>query len=102
MGSFLVQDPSQGIDEITDSAIINVYPNPSSSEWNVEIKDYSGEYRAKIISPSGDIILESSGILDHEKNNFTLKNDSLTTGMYILIVETNNNSLVKKVLKNGN
>ncbi len=68
-----------------------IFPNPSSNAIQVYNYDFKVNSKYKIISNSGSIINTGNVI-----KNKSIDISKLTTGMYILVIEDNNNNHVSK------
>lgn len=77
---------SVGINEMSD--ILSVYPNPVKDVLNI-----SENANVKVMNLAGQIVLTAQNV---NTVNFT----DLVSGMYIVSIETNEGTRVKKVIKN--
>ncbi|REJ80950.1 MAG: T9SS C-terminal target domain-containing protein [Bacteroidetes bacterium] len=74
-----------GIDEIKNRTEVRVFPNPSNQSFKL-ISTLSGKYHLSLFSPEGELILETSGVLnDHEINVQTL-----SAGIYFIRLRSEN------------
>ncbi len=76
-------------------ASIEVFPNPVSSILNIKL-DKVSQGSLTIVNDLGQIVLQQ----DVSDQNITLDLSTLTTGLYIINVETTNGKLVKSFFKN--
>jgi bilirubin oxidase len=102
MGSFLVQDPSQGIDETAGSASFNVYPNPALNEWTVQLKNYDGNYKLELSTLTGSKILDQKGSCKNSNSSVVVPCEKILPGIYLLRITTEKGSHEVRVLKTIN
>ncbi len=74
---------------------INVYPNPSQSEWHFKLTDKSIK-SIKIYNHLGQVISENQVV----ENNYTFDCSQLLTGIYYAHLVANDVILVVKLIKN--
>ncbi|MFN0276857.1 MAG: PKD domain-containing protein [Chitinophagales bacterium] len=79
-----------GIDELTYAGI-QVYPNPASEQFLIQLAEASGEKEISVFSLSGEKFFESNS----SENSILLNVKNYADGMYILKVETDEGSLQK-------
>lgn len=73
-----------------------VYPNPFNEEIHIKIpEEIEGNYTIKILDISGRIIYQKN---QHEKS-VIFNGSTLTKGLYILSIENEGNTIVKKIIK---
>ncbi len=90
-----------GIDEISASASISVYPNPATDDVTLEINlQKASDVKINLVNIAGQLIYtdELSQFLGTYKKQVNLKEQS--KGIYYLQVITNDGVLNKKVVKN--
>jgi hypothetical protein len=94
MHSITILDPnaSNGINNLTSISKLNVYPNPASSELNIEMNNEK-VIDLKITSIDGHISLQSS--LTQNKINIS----ELNSGIYFIEIMTDVNIYRAKFLK---
>ena len=101
----LVSNISTGVveKEIDQSSIIKVYPNPLSSQLQLELDNpYTGEISIKLYDILGQEVFQSS---ESKTNSFftkTLYLDYLSSGIYFLQTQLGKTSLCKKILVTKN
>ncbi|MBK6963341.1 MAG: T9SS type A sorting domain-containing protein [Bacteroidales bacterium] len=75
--------------------VISVFPNPANDKVNIVFKNNTGEFSLQITDHSGREIAAYS--IDGEANTLDLSN--LKPGMYLLRFITDNQTFIKKLLK---
>lgn len=100
MGSFIVSS-SVGINEISLSGNddLDVYPNPSSNNWNVKSTSIHGEFTVILTSLIGEKVFELKGKSFDIETHFSIPSNELTEGIYILKIQTENEEIQTKLLK---
>jgi PKD repeat protein len=84
------------IDLLSNS--IDVYPNPSTGEFNVIISNNDdGNAEVKIVSLLGQVIVSNVLAVTKESNSFVFDLSSYPSGMYIMIVKINGSTLKTKL-----
>lgn len=75
--------------------IVKIYPNPVNEKINIDIdKSYVIE-SIKILDMKGSVLYKDKTIT----NNTTVNTSFLTSGHYLLFIQTNKGSITKKILK---
>ena len=87
----IINQNASGINSVAVKSL-NVYPNPASTELNVELNGEKME-SVKIISLNGQVALQASSLLN--KINIS----ELNAGIYFVEVKTNNNIYRTKFVK---
>lgn len=98
-------DPSQGLLLVDDVAIdlsisvadieksnVSIYPNPATNLVN--IKSIEDVENVKIYNMSGSLVYEES----YQTNEINLETSSLTTGAYMLVLETKKETIRRKLI----
>lgn len=90
--------------EISDEQAhaMHVYPNPFSGQLTVEVElQQSSVIKLLLVDGAGRIIYaeESSGPLAAGKHSFSPLTGQLSAGVYYLLLQTNQGSLVKKIIR---
>ena len=85
------------IKEYTNNSKINVYPNPTNNFITIQnLDNVIGNFEYKILDFTGKIITKN-----YSKFNEQISIESLTSGNYIIQIETENGQkLIKKLIKN--
>jgi len=78
-----------------DDTAINVYPNPTKGDVNIESD--SKIHSIEIYDAQGRIIQKQTGV-NSQKTKISIHNN--TSGMYILMINTEKGKSMKKVIKN--
>jgi hypothetical protein len=79
----------EALNNVTDAGI-RLYPNPAAGVLNVELDNQA---TLTLINPAGSIIL----VKDHVKNT-ELNISNLSDGVYLLRIDTDNSSYVRKII----
>lgn len=96
-GTLLKQENTSGIEDISQSRISRVYPNPVRTSINIDTGPYSLEL-AEVLSTDGRKIWESMQF-DRNNGHYTLDLQSLRPGMYILRLTSGLNLYHCKIVK---
>ncbi|RYJ42947.1 YCF48-related protein [Flavobacterium beibuense] len=84
------------IDDLSKSDVI-VSPNPFSDEVNITLENLDGKSEVKIVSLAGQVVFEK--VYD-DSSEIIIKNlNKLSSGVYLLIIENDDSSYVKKIVK---
>lgn len=86
---------SLGIDDVDKTNYLKIYPNPTSDQLQVVIKDTEVNARYEIIAVSGEVVL--SGVID--KNETSLNLNQLASGFYTVAVYATNQQFKKPFVK---
>jgi len=78
---------------IADNAAINLYPNPTSDFFKIELNGISTEMTVKIINLTGSVIrtFKTDGAKEIDVS-------SLSTGMYMVLIDAGGKSWTKKII----
>ena len=90
---------SVGIDD-TESKELDVYPNPSSSVWNVDIAAYKNSDAIQLTDLSGKIILQGTTGDFAENGLIILDNKNLAIGAYSLSISSESVKHTSTLVKN--
>ncbi len=85
------------IDPVNDMRI-QVYPNPTKAQLNIEIVDYQGEFTVTLVNMQGQMIRNESFTTDGEFNT-SFDMSELTPGLYLYRIEMNDKLHHFKVVK---
>ncbi len=92
-GSNLVTGLEDDIETIAGS--VDVYPNPANGYFRIRLpQDLTGTYDYSLIDLRGITI--RSGKIDRTYDTFTISTDSITNGMYYLIISANGEPLMQR------
>lgn len=81
----------------SDTNTLICYPNPTSSELNIEMSDTEGQAYIEVSSTAGQLILSKNKT--YTKSLFSLDTSSLKPGMYILRVNDRNQIRTSSFIK---
>lgn len=81
-----------GLDEIGNSAQVNIYPNPAKDKITVQVSDLMKNYQIKLYNTTGQLMLQTR-IDEIDISNFA-------NGVYILSVESDQYHINKKLVVN--
>ncbi len=93
---FEVIDPSAGIDDLKSSSGVEVYPNPVKSGERTFIRSKYPISQIDMFDMVGNLFYTTKNINDY---NFSLINQNLPTGTYILRIHANRLYNVKIIIK---
>lgn len=86
---------SAGVSEIgSENAQVSVYPNPFSTKLSIRVKDNS-EYSVKVMNALGEQVISKEKI----SRNEALDLSDQANGVYMIIMSSSTQTLVKKVVK---
>jgi len=85
--------PSSIVNKDSDDSGIRVYPNPTSDFIHISTIGGTAIHRVLLYDVRGAVVKSLSGNID------TLEISSLTNGIYILKIETDNNQYIRKIIK---
>ena len=84
---FVVQDPD-----------FAVFPNPAINELNIQISNpQNSHYHVLVIDPKGNVLLEKNESFEEGFYQVFLQNEP--EGTYHVVLEKDNTTIVKKVVK---
>lgn len=85
-----------GVAEVADEQSINVYPNPSSNEFTVDLSQFQNkEARIELVDVLGKSVKSISGI---KNDKLTISRGSLPNGMYLLNITVDGNRYSKRIV----
>lgn len=86
-----------GFDEIENEGMVNIYPNPNSGSFLVEIRDIYHHASIEIYNNLGQKVKELN--INNEKS-YKIDIENLSNGIYVIIIQLDNEApIVKKVIK---
>lgn len=93
-------DPNTSADLLLDKPGINIFPNPASTELNVNIKNAAGTMNIEIYSVTGQILLNTRAN-PAGSNDFTQKFDisEFPSGVYLIKITGEQISTTQKLIK---
>jgi hypothetical protein len=95
--SIIINDIGLGITENGKENITTVFPNPTSGYLTVICQDNQIIKRIDIFDVNGRKVMEKIV----SSNQISLDLSGLPMGLYLLIADTGNHKIVKKIIKNG-
>ncbi|KAF2519837.1 T9SS type A sorting domain-containing protein [Flavobacterium salilacus subsp. salilacus] len=93
--SFQVEDPNAGLDEFSSEKAVMVYPNPVKKGEKTFVKCKYPIDQIDVFDMTGNLFYTSKNINDY---NFSLINQSLPTGVYLLKIHSNKIYNVKVIV----
>jgi hypothetical protein len=80
-----------------DSSQISLYPNPASTDLNISLGSLTqSNYSISLLDIQGKVVLnkqiENAGLIE------TVSLQGIAKGMYLAVVQTNNNRYTKKII----
>ena len=88
--------------EIVSKELVSIYPNPAKEEVNVKfsIKNNESKIKISVYDALGKLMISNESSEYFPKGEFfkTINTSKLTTGIYIVVVETNNYKESKKLI----
>ena len=98
--NFIISAP-QGVSEnVMISQQINVSPNPASDFVNINwLGDYKGAYDVQLFDVQGRLVQSITGQKSDEELKITLNIETLSSGIYNCVIQTNQGKLIEKIIK---
>ena len=88
-----------GIEEHSDSKLIDVYPNPGTGDFSVKSMSLpTGSYDLAVFDAKGNKVYAENGIVVENEFNRNLNLKHLSNGIYILQIINNQNSYSKQII----
>lgn len=88
-----------GIEEHSDSKLIDVYPNPGTGDLSVKSMSLpTGSYDLAVFDAKGNKVYAENGIVVENEFNRNLNLKHLSNGIYILQIKNNQNSYSKQII----
>ena len=88
-----------GIDEFADNVDVNIYPNPSTGIFNVDLQStISSKINIMVISATGRVIKNSENILTQGSKSIKINLSDYPSGIYQLIIAGENGMINKKLI----
>jgi len=93
----IIRNCSIGISSVDEEAMVNVYPNPTTGNLQVNIADYSGAFSIELYDISGKLLLISK---DNSNGQFqgTLHLGELSQGVYQMLVKTDKGNVNRRIM----
>lgn len=88
---------SVGVDELGNSALLRVFPNPASHSITVQLEGYATTSAVQLVDVTGKVVYSDSANLS---NNYSIALSEYTSGVYMLKVTNDKglNSIVKLMI----
>jgi spore coat protein CotH len=100
-GEFIIQPPTfagnnehVGIDESDNNSSVLIYPNPTHSELNILLNNFSSAQSMSLVSTSGRVIFRQD--VATPLTSFDVS--SLSPGIYLVVVNSGENVITKRVV----
>lgn len=89
------------ISKFEDDGIVNVYPNPFNNSFGFSFySDRQQPIGAELYDVTGRMVASSTfDVISHSHTSFTVQAPDLRSGMYLLLIRTQEGKYVKKVSK---
>lgn len=101
MGSFLVIDPNAGLEENPNNSFgIRIYPNPSSTTWNIKGKWKGQNVSFELVNVLGEKVYSKTYSAITENDIISIPCSKYDTGIYLLNVNSGDQNTVIKLDKN--
>jgi hypothetical protein len=96
-----VEGSSLDVKDIDAFDFFKVYPNPTQDILVLEMNNAFVNRTAKVdlLDITGKSILHTKTLFFNQKNTITLKTSTWAKGVYILIINTENKKIIKKIIK---
>ena len=92
--TYYYSDDTMGLDDLTNSNFVTVYPNPFKNSLNIQLKDQI-KADASLFDVNGRLVLEQK----IQTLNTTLSIEALNSGMYFLKIRTDDGFVTKRITK---
>lgn len=89
------------VNEIPKSIDFTIYPNPTNEIVNIQLSGNLVESpKIKIYDIIGKLVYEKNNFDNFASQNLSFRVDNLTTGIYLISVQTNDKTTTKKLIIN--
>ncbi len=95
--SIIIDDLELSAPKMHEDSFVSIYPNPTSSYLNIIAPERYSMNKILLFDLSGRKVIERN----YSANEIQLNLSSLAEGTYILIIDTKEEKIVKKVIKYG-
>lgn len=98
--SFTNYQSTTSVEEVSKSTQtnnLNCYPNPVSSQLNIEMADYEGYANIEILSASGQSVYNKNN--NYTNNTLVINTSNLNEGIYILRATMEDNTKTASFIK---
>lgn len=98
--SATIEHTIDGIDDIEGHYTLNLYPNPSSGVFNMNLElDNIADVRIELKNVLGQLLIPIEDIQNTQEINRVYNINHLPKGVYILQINTTNGNIVKRIIK---
>ena len=94
----ITRAPAQGLDDITFSDFIKVYPNPATDILLIEPKKNQVIHQLKLVDMGGNTIMQTDDI-QRTNSQYIIPLKHLEKGTYLLLIQTDKKTWQKKFTK---
>ncbi len=101
--AFVTNDQQVSNTEIDGVHTVKLFPNPANSGTSVSIElhaEKSMEANIKIFSVQGKLVSSLPVSINNNQNRFEIPTENLTSGIYVISLETNLGTIQKKLVIN--
>ena len=92
-------DDCTGLQEVTDSWSVDVFPNPSNGIFNIELRsNYAKPVQMRIFNAIGIEVYAKNNILINQTNNIPVNLEKYSEGVYYLNLSGEGINIIKKVV----
>lgn len=89
------------VNEIPKSIDFTIYPNPTNEIVNIQLSGNLVESpKIKMYDMIGKLVYEKNNFDNFASQNLSFRVDNLTTGIYLISVQTNDKTTTKKLIIN--
>ncbi len=89
------------VNDITKNIEFTIYPNPTNEIVNLQLSGSLVESpKVKIYDMIGKLVYEKNNFDNYATQNLSFRVDHLTTGIYLISVQTNDKTTTKKLIIN--
>lgn len=85
-----------GIDEMSSSSLVSLYPNPASQYINISGLKVSADVRASVYDAMGSVILENQELEVNSNGDFVIDLAQLERGTYVIQLMVGNQLITKQ------
>jgi len=96
--SAIIYHSMSGIKDIVESQL-KLFPNPTSSDLTIIVDKLQGNALIQIVDQMGRIVIESKENFD--KDTHTINLESIQSGVYQIVIKTDNQNWISRFVKNN-
>lgn len=98
--NFIISAPQGASENVMVSQQVYVSPNPASDFVNINwLGDYKGSFDLQLFDVQGRLVQSVTGQKSEEEFKITLNIETLSSGIYNCLIQTNQGKLVEKIIK---